>query len=351
MFLDLLKQELGEPRFAEGEHRFNCPFCGESKHKLYVNDEKGLWTCFKCEERGNPVTFVMNYFNATFPEAVDILESYDHSVDKDNTNRNWNPTQHLTPEEELYLFIANRGVSPKEGLTTKFTCPNPPTNCRSLIQNFSNPEAYPFFQYLSNRGVTVRQIEDHHMSYVTHGTVQLESGKELTLVNHLVFYTFNEANKPIYWNTRSIEPHAFIKSFNAPSREGEYSKNNTVFNLNHVYKTDCVVICEGVFNALTVGTAGVATFGKKVTREQIQLILSQTHNVPIYLFLDTDAWREMIDSAKRIKSIDPSRQVYFVYSGTDEDANDLGTEKCWELIRQAIPANSEGELKLRLLNM
>lgn len=355
MFIDLLLQELGDTKPAGEETRFCCPFCDERDHKFYVHNKKGLWICFKCEESGNPVKFVKNYYGVGFTEAADILLTYDYDV-KEYSNKKNEPSKipGLTPEEQLLLFISNGGNQEGNGehVEVKSKCPPPPTNIKTLTANFNNPEAFPFFAYLHSRGVTLEQIKAHNISYVINGEVALPNGDTLRLVNHVVFFAFNHAGKPIYWNTRSIEQKPFIKSFNAPSSDVEFSKSTVVFNINNACKTDKIVVTEGVFNALTVGDSGVSTYGKHVSKDQIRIMLESTkqHKQPIYLFLDKDAWEQMITLSRKIKEIEPNREVYFVYTGTDEDANDLGPEGTKEAIENAFPADSTGELKLLMDN-
>lgn len=353
MFLDLLRQELGNAKAAGGETRFCCPFCGERKHKLYVSNDKGLWTCFKCEESGNPISFVTKYYALSFTEAVDLLAQYDYDVNTERDTQKATLSDYgsdLSEEEQLLMFIMNQGNPyEEEKQATKFTCPAPPTNMKTLVANFSNPEAFPFFMYLHGRGVTMEHIQTHNISYVTYGQVMLADGRTMNLNNHLVFFTFDNKHRPVYWNTRSIDPNPFIKSFNAPSRPGEYSKDNSIFNLNNARKADNIYVHEGVFNSFMTPQGGVATFGKQVTTEQVSLLLKDTPGKPIYLMLDTDAWQQMITAAKKIREIDPTRPVYYVYSGLDDDVNDLGLEGTQKLLSTAFPADSDGELKLRLL--
>jgi len=355
MFLDLLREELGAEKLAGAHTRFCCPFCGENKYKFYVHNTKSLWICQKCRVRGNALSFTKKYYNAQYAEAVDILATYDHDVNIDGGGGYDDSTysKHLTESEKLLLFISRKGKPIEEDSKVNYKCPPTPTNCKTLTQNFNNPEAFPFFAYLHNRGITMEQIQEHNISYVINGEVELLDGRKMTLINHLVFFTFNDKRKPLYWNTRSIDPNPYIKSFNAPSREGEYSKKNTLFNLNNANNSDRIVVTEGVFDAMTVGQSGVATFGKMITDQQVDELLQKTkdNNLPIYLYLDKDAWESMIESARKIKSKDSSRAVYFVASGSDQDANELGTEKVNELIDQAFPADAEGELKLSLISL
>jgi len=199
----------------------------------------------------------------------------------------------------------------------------------------------------------MEHIKRHNISYVIQGDVQKTDGTTMTLHNHLVFYTHDDRGFPLYWNTRALDKAAFIKSFNAPSKETEYSKNNTIFNLNWAKYTDKIVITEGFFDAITIpGDSGVATFGKQITTDQVDLLIRETEErqLPIYLYLDRDAWKQMIKSAHRIKERVPNRPLYYVLGDRSYDANDLGPEKVQELLDQAFPADSEGDLKLSLLN-
>lgn len=353
MFIDFLKQELGESRDAGGETRFNCPFCGETDQKMYVQNSKGLWICFKCSETGNPVSFVMKHYGIGFVEAKDILAL--HGYDVDTGEGEYDTSQYgeeLTPEERLYLFVVREGEPLEKDVKEEYTMPKPPTNTKSLSNNLNNPEAFPFFAYLHKRGVTLEQIHTHNISYVTYGTVELRDGREMDLVNHLVFFTFNNNKEPIYWNTRSIDPNPFIKSFNAPSDPEEYSKSNTIFNLNNALNTDKIVINEGVFDAMTVGESGVATFGKKITHKQIELIKEAVKGraTPIYLFLDSDAVDETVQAVNKLNE-QVNSSVYIVINNTDKDANDLGKEACEDLIQKAIKGDSGGVLHYITNNM
>lgn len=349
MFLELVKQELGESKGAGGEIRFNCPFCGETDYKFYIQiEEPHLWICFKCSETGNPVSFVMKHFSVSYPESLDILAMYDYEIDK-GFKDNLVYDNSLTEEERLLLFITQEGKDNTKVKEVPKKLPPSPTNVKTLTNNFNSTEAFPFFSYLHSRGVSLDQIYKHNISYVTRGTLPLPSGKELTLVNHLVFYTFSKGNKPIYWNTRSIDPNPFIKTFNAPSKDDEHSKNNVVFNLNNAEKTDKIVVTEGVFDAMTIGDSGVATFGKKLTHAQVVLLSesAKKYNIPIYLFLDSDAHRESLDVVGSLGR-EGVKNLYIVLNKTNKDANSLGRGACDELIQNAIVADEDGRFQFSM---
>nr|MCR5753284.1 DNA primase [Acetatifactor sp.] len=50
-----------------------CPFHNEKTSSFSVNGPKQMYHCFGCGAGGNVFTFLMNYENYTFPEAVKAL--------------------------------------------------------------------------------------------------------------------------------------------------------------------------------------------------------------------------------------------------------------------------------------
>ena len=351
MFSDLLTNELGIPKDIEHELRYNCPFC-EPNHdyKLYVkvsdDSTNGLWICFKCGRKGNPISFVMEYFGVSFEEALEILEGYGYRFQ----NKNYIPKDDSLTDEEYLLLLLDTVGKPKtveEEEEEKLTPPPLPQGFQLLSQNLYNPEAYPFLVYCHKRGFTLNDIIRHNIGYVLDSTVNLPSGRQIRLKNHLVFLTHGDDGQYQYWNTRAIAD-SYIKSFNAPSKDGEYSKKNTIFNLNIACKTPQVVITEGVPDALTLGESGVGTFGKQVTDAQINLILkSVAPEQPIYVYLDKDAKNEIKKLAERL--YERHKETYIVISPTDKDPNSIGKESSWEIIKNhSVKADGVGIIKLML---
>ena len=50
-----------------------CPFHNEKSPSFSVSGTKQMYHCFGCGVGGNVITFVMEYENYTFPEAVKML--------------------------------------------------------------------------------------------------------------------------------------------------------------------------------------------------------------------------------------------------------------------------------------
>ena len=50
-----------------------CPFHEDHSPSMSVSDEKQIYKCFSCGAAGNVFTFIQNYENVSFVEAVNII--------------------------------------------------------------------------------------------------------------------------------------------------------------------------------------------------------------------------------------------------------------------------------------
>ena len=310
------------------ELRFTCPFCHSDKHKFYVSKSSGLWICYNCGLTGSLPKLIHQIYNTSYLDAQKMVdENYGDFVDDS------------IQQDGLYASLLSLDNENSLDNDVRLVNPPLPTNTISLKDHVYDINAMPYFSYLNHRGVTWQQIVDNDISFVDDGICYTKNDNELHVIHSLVFKTYWN-NQFVYWNTRSIDPNPFIKTFNASAKQGEYSRNEVVFGLNQLKKHQSLVICEGVFNALTVTSneyQGVATFGKQVTDDQINLILSQQDKFKdIRLFLDNDAKGIEVELAHKLAHYyDPDKILLVNNPYGDQDANDLGNTKATELVSQA----------------
>lgn len=351
-FSDYLDEQLGETKDIGDQRRYNCPFCEPNNDfKFYVNttggERDGLWTCFKCGQRGNAVSFVMKHQGSNFMEAKDTLELYDYEF-SDFTRI---VRESGVSEEEALIILMNHKPDDKKVEDVTYRPPPLPVGFKRIVDNLDKPwEIKPFVEYLLiKRGFTQDDIYTHNIGYVVRGHVTTQQGKKVPLDNHVIFITHSDDGTYRYWNSRSIEPDPYIKSFNGLAGPDEYSKRNSVFNLNRAKHQKHIYICEGVPDALTMGIGGVATFGKQVTQAQIDLITKDLENKQvIYVTLDMDAKKEMLALAQKLYQV--HKNTYIVLNGTDKDPNDLGAEQALAMVqRTAVKADATGEALLLLM--
>ena len=62
------------PLTAKGKNFFGvCPFHADHSPSMSVSREKQIYRCFSCGASGNVITFLMNYENINFVEALKKL--------------------------------------------------------------------------------------------------------------------------------------------------------------------------------------------------------------------------------------------------------------------------------------
>lgn len=330
---------------TRGDVRFNCFSCGETKQKLYVSRD-GKYYCQHCSIHGKSVIdLVCDLYHCSTREAQEVLRDGNYELNSD-----------IMVTKDLLMDKLVSLEQSKKVVPVHYTMPPVPSNVHPLMANYSNPEAIPFFNYLKGRGVSLKQIDENVISYVTEGVAVTSTDTTIRLENSLVFFTFNDYHVPLYWNTRSIERNPYIKTFNASGSETEYSKKNVVFNLNDRVVDKKLVICEGVFNALTIdqveGYSGVATYGKQITDTQVHLIAEYIDRVKeIVIFLDDDADEEATKLYYRLKSSGvPDTKLTIVYKEKDgEDINDLGVSGSLSLLENRQPLTMYNQIRNKLL--
>lgn len=335
---------------AGNEIRINCPFCGNDNKKMYISP-KGVYHCFVCGESGGSLlSFFSKYYNESFVEVKHRLKQNNIADYEDFSNK----FSDSSDQEIANSIISNLVDISKPKMKLKMI--PLPTNTKKLIDNYNNPESFPFFAYLKKRHVTKEQLNSFDIRYVISGEAPLKSGKTLYIKNSLVFVTYYNGC-PVYWNTRSIEDNPYIKSFNASGDITKYySKKNTVFNIDSLNSNSIAVICEGVFNALTVdatglsNVVGLATFGKQITNEQLQLIISKQPRY-YFLYLDSDALDTELKLADRLINLginyNKIRLVNSPYG--NKDANDLGKDIVSGLLKLAKPVTKDSLIQKQIL--
>jgi len=301
------------------EYKVCCSFClsnGKSKDtsfKLYINPQKGVYRCWRCDTKG-PV-------RSLFSE-LDIAEESVH-----------------VPQVQ-------------EALPVDVDMPG------ELALLTSLDPGNPAIEYLVNtRSVSFDPAEVQNVfgaRYCIRG--QMFSGVYDT-TNTIIFPMFFQ-QRVVGWQSRMLaEPEDLTDqylSMNGFRRDDSgkwmrppkyftspgFPKGRVMFNFDLAIKTDFIVICEGVFDAMAVGNSGVATLGKGVTDEQVKMIATYAWNSHVIVLLDDDAIEESLDLCMQLSRC--VRRVTNVTLQGYHDAGDTPREEIWRQINLAIAAQEAG---------
>lgn len=83
--VDLIGQTISLSQSSKGQWKGLCPFHNEKTPSFFVNEEKGYYHCFGCNESGNAINFLMKVQGMTFKQAASKVlqlagfDSYENS--------------------------------------------------------------------------------------------------------------------------------------------------------------------------------------------------------------------------------------------------------------------------------
>lgn len=288
-YRDYVEENFSVKNTGNGEMRINCPNCGDSKYKCYVNDDKKRFNCFKCD---------FNSGNYDVFDFVAITEGIDRGDAILRLSREY---AEVAPSWES--IIAECQGNPVEAEESHIPAIRVLPHLPSSAKPMTSPEVVeekPFWDYLINRGFEPSEVLAVQAHYIAAEDVPIFDSRNTRRGNigrRVVFPVYGGNNDLVSWLSRSTDGRE-PKYLNAPETE----MARTVWPYVPTSKTQAVLV-EGLIDALAVrrtGRAAYATFGKKISIDQINL-LKGWGITSIVLFYDVDAKRDMRNIANQLK--------------------------------------------------
>ena len=301
--ISTLSNTLGSYLTLKGnELAFYCPFCNHHKQKLQVNTETQKWHCWTCNSGGKKLTSLLRKLDVDRKTISIIREIYGDS--------NYNPK---TEDTDTKVFIS----LPKEFISLS----EQPTGF--------NPEYKHAIHYLTERGITQKDIIKYNIGYCVEGLY----------ARRVIVPSYNSDGSLNYFVSRSYYVDEKMKYKNPP-----ISKNIVAFDSQVNWK-EPIILCEGVFDAITIKRNAIPLLGKFPSKQLVEKIF-MSGVTDIIISLDNDAMSEALKAAEYFRK--NGIQVRMMYL-KDKDAADMGYEKFYEELKKTKEFNSE-ELLLAKIN-
>ena len=298
-----LSNALGSYLTLKGnELAFYCPFCNHHKQKLQVNTETQKWHCWTCNSGGKKLTSLLRKLDVDRKTISIIREIYGDS--------NYTPQQE-DAETKVYISLPKEYISLNEE----------PVGF--------NPEYKHAIHYLTERGITQKDIVKYNIGYC----------KEGLYARRVIIPSYNADGSLNYFVSRSYYPDEKMKYKNPP-----ISKNIICFE-SQVNWNEPIILCEGVFDAITIKRNAIPLLGKFPSKQLVEKIFMSGVN-DIIISLDNDAINEALKAAEYFRK--NGIQVKMMYL-KDKDAADMGYEKFYEELKKTKEFSSE-ELLLNKIN-
>lgn len=327
-------------------HLACCPFHQEKTPSFNVVSKKQFYHCFGCGASGNAISFIMNYLNQGFVDAIETLASRIGM----QIPREESPT---TPKQSPSLYKLLEKVA-------------------SFYHQRLKTTGTAAIQYLKNRGVSGEIAKQYQIGYAPEGWNTLETqfkadkkdlittgmlivkdnGNTYDRYRHRITFPIHDRHgRIIGFGGRSIDPEQKPKYLNSPET-ALFQKSRELYGLHQVIEdkntVPNILVVEGYMDVIALAQFGVtnavATLGTATSSFHIQLLSKHTNHI-IFCF-DGDeagrqaAWRALESSLSQLTH---GLAVHFTFLPDTHDPDSLireeGKEAFLQRLQRAIPLN------------
>ncbi len=321
-----------------------CPFHNEKSPSFSVSRSKQMYYCFGCGAGGNVFTFIMEYENYTFVEALKMLaeragvdlpemEYSKEAKEKADLKSTLLEVNKLAAKYFYAQLKAEQGKTAHTYLTQRGLSEETIT---AFGLGYSNKYSNDLYRYLKMKG-----YKDSILSKAGLINIDEKNGVYDKFWNRVMFPIMDVNNRVIGFGGR-VMGDAKPKYLNSPETE-VFDKSRNLYGLNRARtsRKSYFLICEGYMDVIALHQAGftnaVASLGTALTTGHASLIKRYVNEV--YLTYDSDEagtkaalraipiLREAGISAKIIR-MEP-------YKDPDEFIKNLGAEAFEERIQKA----------------
>lgn len=328
----------------QGSNYFGlCPFHNEKSPSFSVTPSKQMFYCFGCQKGGNVFTFIEEYENCEFPEALQMLAERsgialpERSMGEEEKREQSLKARLLEVNKEAakYYYAQLRSQGGGAGMNYFTGRQLSEETMRSFGLGFAS-QGGGLWRYLKSKG-----YNDELLSQSGLVTIDEKRGMSDKFWNRVMFPIMDEKNRVIAFGGR-VMGDAKPKYLNSPETR-IFDKSRTLYGLNRARstKTGYLIMCEGYMDVISLHQAGftqaVATLGTAVTPGHANLISRFVKNV-LLIYDSDDAG---VNAAKKaipiLKGAGVTSKVVNLkpYKDPDEFIKNLGAEEFEKRLKNA----------------
>lgn len=325
-----------------------CPFHNERTPSFSVNSNMQIYKCFGCGKGGNVITFVMEYENFSFAEALKLLADKvninlpEAEMSEEDKKRRGEREQLLEINREAakyfyFLLRQEQGRHAGEYLLERGLSED---TIKRFGIGYGGKSSGGLYSYLKQKGYRDEQLK---MS----GLVTIEErGAYDKFWNRVIFPIMDRNGKVIAFGGRIMgDPGKSPKYLNSPeTRVFEKGRNLYALNIARQSREDYMLLCEGYMDVISLHQAGftnaVASLGTALTEHQAKLIARYVKKVVITYDSDGAGMKAALRAIPILKAADISVKVLSMkpYKDPDDFIRGLGAQEYQQRIDNAANA-------------
>ncbi len=321
-----------------------CPFHNEKSPSFSVSRDKQMFYCFGCGKGGNVFTFLMEYENYSFPEALKVLAdragvelpTVDYSKEAKEKADLKTSILEINKLAAKYFYVQlkqQQGAVAHRYLTDRQLSEETIT---AFGLGYSNKYSDDLYRYLRSKGYSEELIRQAGLI-----SVDEKNGVYDKFWNRVMFPIMDANSRVIGFGGR-VMGDAKPKYLNSPETV-VFDKSRNLYGLNRARtsRKPYFLICEGYMDVIALHQAGftnaVASLGTALTSGHASLIKRYVNEV--YLTYDSDeaGTKAALRAVPILKEAGLTARVIRMdpYKDPDEFIKNLGAEAFEERIGKA----------------
>jgi DNA primase len=321
-----------------------CPFHNEKSASFSVSPYKQMYYCFGCGAGGNVFTFIMNYENYSFAEAVKMLaDKAGVSLPEVEYNEQMRAKENrrarlleINKEAAKYYYYQLRAPQGKIGYDYFTGRKLSDETMKNFGLGFANKTSNDLCLYLKKKGYSDELVRDAGLAIFHEKT-----GMSDKFWNRVMFPIQDMNHRVIGFGGR-VMGEGDPKYLNSPETE-IFDKSRNLYGLNfaRTSRAGNFIICEGYMDVIAMQQAGfkqaVASLGTAFTSGQANLLRRYTEQVLLCYDSDSAGTKAALRAIGILKEAGITGKVINLkpYKDPDEFIKNLGAEAFEERIEQA----------------
>lgn len=321
-----------------------CPFHNEKSPSFSVSRDKQMYYCFGCGAGGNVFTFIMEYENFTFPEAVRYLAER-AGMELPEQELSAEAKQQADAKAKLkemnkmaanYFYILLHSKRGEKGLAYLTRRGITEETIKKFGLGYADIYQDDLYRFLKSKGFSDEELKDSALV-----TIDEARGGSDKFWNRVMF-PIQDVNSRVIGFGGRVMGDGSPKYLN--SRETKlFDKSRNLYGLNFARSSreKFIILCEGYMDVISMHQAGftnaVAALGTAFTEGHGMLLKRYTNEVILSFDSDEAGQRAILRAIPILKGAGLTVRVLNLtpYKDPDEFIKELGSEELRNRIQKA----------------
>ncbi len=323
-----------------------CPFHNDKKPSFSLDPERGTYRCWSCGKSGDIFSFLQDYKNMTFLEAVQfVAEKVGLEI----------PQEEETPEQREWKRKFDTGYAVlKESakfyrdclVSGQFDLPVEYLKSRGLDDSIIKKFGFGYSPDYESLVVRLKERGFSEDSMLFAGVVRRgKTGVYDAEAKRLIVPLIDAKGRVVGFGGRRLDETMMGKYVNTQATP-IFEKHNLLYNLNNFVKlrTNSAILVEGYFDVISLVQAGIdnvlAAMGTAFTDQHCDLFVRYgVENIYVCFDGDSAGQAATLKSLDKLKDRGRVVKVVTLPDGMDPDdaVKKLGREGFLKLLDEALP--------------